>query len=1353
MSHSTTSRPAQKLQLFAVCAALFALALKQAPNQLVGDTKLDLNVDPARFLRRALHLWDPSGDFGQTQNQSYGYLWPMGPFFSLGHAIGLPAWIVQRVWWGVLLSLAFLGMVKLAERLELGGPFSRLVGGLAFALSPRVLSTIGPISVETLPYCLSPWVLLPLVTGAREGSTRKAAARSAVAVFCMGAVNAAAVLAALPPAVLWLLTRTRGPRRTSLIRWWVGAVILATSWWVVPLALLGKYSPPFLDYIENSSITTSVTSLVEVLRGTSDWVAYVIGAQGPTWPLGSALLTTGVVILYTVVVMAGGVVGLLRRDLPERQWLTLCLLLGVAAVTAGHAGSFTGLFAGTERDLLDGVLAPFRNVHKFDVVLRIPLVLGLVHLVSRSGEADRSRTRARAVQLAALAAVIGAALPVLSAGLAPRNSFFEIPAYWKQTATWLTQHQQQGSALLLPGSNFPDYLWGSTNDEPLQVLAGSRWEVRGAVPLTPGGTIRYLDALEARLASGRSSVGLADDLARAGIHYLVVRNDLAYGAASATRPLLLHEAVATSPGIARVATFGGLVGGGNLSGYIDEGLEVAYPAIEIYEVVRLTPIAQLSLLSQVVRVSGGPESLLPLDDRFLLKGRPTVLEAQASGAPADAPTVLTDGLKRREVFFGGAQNQSTSPTLTTTDPYRVAAPAHDYVLPGEAGHQTVARLLSARQVDASSSASDALALGGAQRSHLPYAAVDSDPLTSWRSDAGKDVAHTSWRLAFDSRRTVAGLTVRFDVPHGGKVPTAVRVSTDHASTIVQVPPDSRAVAVTGLVGSTSSLTITTARTTGVGLGYLGLADVRLPGLAVSRTLDTAHGRGTPVIVLDADDGDRSSCFLLLTDSLCSTTVGSAGAESSVLDRTLHLDGAGAYRLFASAVPVAGAVLNGVLDDGTGVAVTASSSALSAPASRPGTVIDGDLGTGWRAAPGDPDPALTVTYRTPQTVTGLRVQVQQALASGRARAVRIDSAAGSREGRLDARGRLSFAPLTATSVTVRLRDVVPATSLDPYSITGSLLPVGVSELSLEGAVAPTTPAFGVAIPCGAGPVLRVGDALLQTSVSTDRASLQKQDPVTLVVCGSNTVDVGDGTRIVAPASTLVRPVSLTLRPAVGDALAQPAQPDLGIFVTTWSTTKRAVSLPERSEPTLLRVHENTNPGWVARLGERRLAPVVVDGWQQGWVVPAGKAATVRLVFAPDRTFRLGLIAGALGVLALLVLALLGGSSELAPATAAASTGVAGLGAVVLLLIGGPVGLGLGLAGLLVRSATLKAGAAALALLGAGALLAHDPWPTSYYAGRGALPQVLCEIALGLLWSMLVPRKRLSFRRSAGRSTTT
>ena len=77
------------------------LALLQRPGLASSDTKIDLHVDPAGFLGDVASAWSSTGDLGHVQGGQYGgYLFPMGPFFALGHALGLGPWLVQRLWLG-----------------------------------------------------------------------------------------------------------------------------------------------------------------------------------------------------------------------------------------------------------------------------------------------------------------------------------------------------------------------------------------------------------------------------------------------------------------------------------------------------------------------------------------------------------------------------------------------------------------------------------------------------------------------------------------------------------------------------------------------------------------------------------------------------------------------------------------------------------------------------------------------------------------------------------------------------------------------------------------------------------------------------------------------------------------------------------------------------------------------------------------------------------------------------------------------------------------------------------------------------------------------------------------------------
>src|SRR5437660_7382863 len=162
-----STAPVSRRWLLLVGAIALVLTFAQAPGQVSPDTKLDLTANPLRFLARATSLWSSELPFGQAQNQAYGYLFPHGAFFLLGDTLGVPGWLTQRLWWALLLTVGFWGLLRVAEALGIGTTSSRVIAAAAFALSPRVLTTIGSISSETLPMMLAPWVLLPVILAMR----------------------------------------------------------------------------------------------------------------------------------------------------------------------------------------------------------------------------------------------------------------------------------------------------------------------------------------------------------------------------------------------------------------------------------------------------------------------------------------------------------------------------------------------------------------------------------------------------------------------------------------------------------------------------------------------------------------------------------------------------------------------------------------------------------------------------------------------------------------------------------------------------------------------------------------------------------------------------------------------------------------------------------------------------------------------------------------------------------------------------------------------------------------------------------------------------------------------------------
>jgi arabinofuranan 3-O-arabinosyltransferase len=185
--------------------------------------------------------------------------------------------------------------------------------------------------------------------------------------------------------------------------------------------------------------------------------------------------------------------------------------------------------------------------------------------------------------------------------------------------------------------------------------------------------------------------------------------------------------------------------------------------------------------------------------------------------------------------------------------------------------------------------------------------------------------------------------------------------------------------------------------------------------------------------------------------------------------------------------------------------------------------------------------------------------------------------------------------------------------------------------------------------------------------------------------------------------------------------------------------------------VLVIPESINPGWVARTSTgARLTPVAVNGWQQGWVVPASNAGTVTLTFASNSLYRAGLAVG-LALLPLLALLALwrtrrrrtddAPARPWAPGTWAA-VGVLAAAAVVAGVAGAVVAAAaLGLRYALRHRERLRDRAtvalSAGGLILAGAALSRHPWHSvDGYAGHSANVQLLALISLAAVAASVV-----------------
>ena len=1230
--------PAATLTTLAGLALVWTVAWSTPAGQIGEDTKNDLYVDAWGLMRRALHLWDPQVTWGMLQNQGYGYLFPMGPFYAVLSEV-LPVWVVQRLWWSALLTIGYLSMLALLRSLAYGRVGAVHVGALAYTLAPRVLSTLGAISPEAQTQLLAPAILLPLVLAGRGRlGPRRAAALSGVAILLCGGVNATATLLACVPAGLWLITERRWWRR-PLTWWWAAAVFAATAWWLGPLLLLGHYSPPFLNWIENANAVVQTVGLLDVVKGTTHWLGHLLVPGGPWWPAGWALTDSRSVVLATSILGGLGLAGL-AMPIRRRGFLLATLLSGLLLIALGHDGPLASPIAGAVRDALDGPLAPFRNVHKADPLVRLPLTIGLVnalrHLawavaqvmtpLAPAGRPAGSRalptgSRALAGSTSGLAAVLAAgvvvigAAPALGGTVATRGTFTGMPAYWRDAGEWLDRHTANGGAVLLPSASFGEYTWGRTIDEPLRSLTTAPYAVRDAVPLTPAGTIRFLDEITRRAQSGRDLRGVGRALLGAGVKYVVLRNDLATDLTGGPPVAVTRSALLESPDIRRVAGFG------------TPQRDVTGTPVSPVEIFAVTGTASPRLTlwpAASIPVVAGASEALPALQESALAGGPVLFDGDAT--PGDGTArVETDSFTARDRYFGTTRGQDVTRMLTRAE----AEGAADYLpWPAPALRTTVTYAGGLASLTASSALSDRLTFAGLVPARRPYAALDGDPATAWLTLG--DHAPT-WKATFAADRRIDAIEIRpaADRRLFGSVAAAtrVRVSFGGASLDADVAANGSRIALPATSGRELRISILRTTTGAPGLALTGLAEVAVPGLdareVVVAPAPTTTGP-TGGFVLSRDPEAFDGCIRSAAGYQCLESSGWPAEETGALVRSVTTTAPGSYALSGTLVadpahPSPLLALPGI------ASITASSTRAAGQLGAPRAVLDADPATAWSPTIGDRDPTLAIRFTEPQTVGGLRIHARADwLAENAPMTVAV-----TRDGRrmvavLGKDGRIALPTATITDL---------ALQFIPDAGTDHITALEVSTLDITGlAPSPVDPSAGAA--CGAGPDLTVGQIRIPTAVIGERAAVTGAGSLVWQACASARVAAGTTELRVGRWRDLV-PAQLIARAQAGHVAGSTAAagnaPDSAVAADGGVTARVEPAAYDR----FVVLTQNVNPGWRARAGAVALVPRTVDGYRQAFVLPAGAGGHLVVDFAPDRPYRLALSIGAVLGLALLV----------------------------------------------------------------------------------------------------------------------
>ncbi|MCV7153892.1 discoidin domain-containing protein, partial [Mycolicibacterium pyrenivorans] len=780
----------------------------------------------------------------------------------------------------------------------------------------------------------------------------------------------------------------------------------------------------------------------------------------------------------------------------------------------------------------------------------------------------------------------------------------------------------------------------------------------------------------------------------------------------------------------------------------------------------------------MARVDGGPESLLRLDERRRLSGRPPLgpalltPDALAAGLPAPVVTV-TDTPLARETDYGRVDDHSSA-VRAAGDPRNTFNRVPDY----PAGDtDPIYGQWSGGRISVSSSASDSTALPNVSPASAPPAAIDGDASTSWVSNALQNAIGQWLQVDFDRPVTNATLTITPSATAVGAQVRRLEVATVNGTVTVRFEEAGKPVTVALPYGESPWVRITAVGTDdgspGVQFGITDFTVTQYDANGFAFPVNLRHTVEVPApppgsVVAQWDLGSellgRSGCAESPTGVRCAAAMALASEEPVNLSRTLTVPEQTTVTPTVWVRARQGPNLADLIAAPDTIRATGDSDPIDVLGSAY-AATDGDPGTAWtapqRVAQPRTPPTLVLKLPTPQNVAALRVTPSSSALPAHPTMIAADLGDGPEVRRLtEGTETLNLKPRVTDSITVSLldwHDVIDRTALG----FDQLKPPGLAEIvaldergePIAAADADANRARTISLPCGRGPVIGVAGLFVQTSVTTTVGALLDNAPVQARPCRSEpiTLPAGQQELLISPGPAFV---------VDGVQLAAPAAGRLGsattdsVLIGQWTSDRREIDVPASDTARVLVVPESANPGWTARSADgATLTSATVNGWQQGWVLPAGAEGGVTLSFPSNATYRAGLIGG-LALLPLLVaLAFLPPRRRLSPfpaappwrpppavrgaALIAAAAVISGLAGVA--VAGAALGIRYLLRGRETLWHTLTLSTAAAGLILAGAVLSQNPWRSvDGYVGHAAGVQFLALLSVVAVTVSAIPQ---------------